>query len=314
MSWEKQLPWVARPLGALPANWRERLRVGGLALRDLPRAMRDDALTEMAAGMTFYLLFGLFPALLCLVTLLPFMPLDAPIERLFEVALPLLPSEVYELLTGHIEGLVGQPRTGLFTASAVVALWSASRALVSLSRALNRTNRVEVIRSEFLRRLRSMALTLLALVGLVAAVLALTLGDRIVDFVVMLDLLPVDSRVIVLTVRWPVLLLLCSFLVQQLYFLLPDQRARWRPLSAGAILAVVSWVFATWVFTQFATGFVRFNVTYGSLGSVAVVMAWMYLGSLSLMTGAAFNALVARGVPPSPVDPNEVDTVRRPPG
>ena len=61
---------------------------------------------------------------------------------------------------------------------------------------------------------------------------------------------------------------------------------------------MIGWLVATWAFTSFATLFMQFNVTYGSLGSVAVVMAWMYIGSLALMTGASLNALVDRGLPP----------------
>jgi len=248
--------------------------------------------------MAFYLLFSMFPALLCLITLLPYMPLDSPLERLFEIGQPLLPTEVYDLLTAHIEDLVNRPRTGLLTASAAVALWSASRALVSLSRALNRAYRVPKLKSELLRRLRSMLLTLGALLGFVITILALSLGDLIVDLVVDRGLIPVSSGTLISVVRWPILLFTASFLVQQLYFLLPDQRPRWRFMSTGSVTAVLSWLLATWLFTSFATLFIQFNVTYGSLGSVAVLMAWMYIGSLALMMGASLNALVDRGLPP----------------
>jgi len=299
MSWGDQLPWVVRPLGALPETWRERIRLRLLAFWDLPGTMRQDATTEMAAGMTFYLLFSLFPALLFLVALLPYMPLDSPIERLFEISRPLLPGEVHALLTAHIEDLVNRPRTGLLTASAAIALWSASRALVSLSRALNRAYRVPAIKSELLRRARSMLLTLGALMGFLITVIALSLGDLIVDLVVDAGLLPLSSGTLISIVRWPILLLVSSFLVQQLYYLLPDQRPRWRLTSTGSVSAVLGWVVATWVFTSFATSLVQFNVTYGSLGSVAVVMAWLYIGSLALMMGASLNALVDRGLPPA---------------
>ena len=298
MSWGDQLPWVSRPLGVLPQTWRERVRLRLYAFHDLPRTMRGDSTSEMAAGMAFYLLFSIFPALLCLITLLPYMPLDSPLERLFEVSQPLLPTEVYELLPAHIEDLVNRPRTGLLTASAAVALWSASRSLVSLSRALNRAYRVPKLKSELLRRLRSMLLTLGALLGFVITILALSLGDRVVDLIVDRGLIPVSSGTLISVVRWPILLFIASFLVQQLYFLLPDQRPRWRFMSTGSVTAVLSWLIATWLFTSFATLFIQFNVTYGSLGSVAVLMAWMYIGSLALMMGASLNALVDRGLPP----------------
>jgi membrane protein len=298
MGWQEQLPWATRPLGELPGTLHEHLKVLGYAAKDLPRTLREDATIEMAAGMTFFLLFSLFPALVFLVTLLPYLPLDAPIEDLFVVAEPLLPAEVHDLLYGHVTDLVSRPRKGLLTLSAAIALYSASRALVSLSRSLNRSYRVPKIKSELLRRVRSIVLTIVALAGIVAAVVLLSLGDQIVGAIVEKGWLPISSGVLIVVFRWPVLLLLGAFLVQQLYHLLPDVRPRWRAVSTGSLLAVLGWVTATWAFTEFAAKLVRFNVTYGSLGSFAVVMAWMFLGSFALMAGGSINALVDRGLPP----------------
>lgn len=298
MRWQKQLPWVTRPLGQLPENTQERLLCMGYALWDLPRTLRQDSTVEMAAGMTFFLLFSFFPAIVFLVALLPYLPVDAPIVRLLEVSEPLLPPEVYSVIYGHIDGLINQPRTGLLTASAAIALYSASRALVSLSRSLNRSYRVPKLRSEFMRRLRSIMLTGTMLLGVVLAVLALSLGDNAVALVVEKGWLPISSGVLIVTVRWPVLLLLGAFFVQQLYYLLPDQRPRWRAISFGSLLAVLGWVGATWLFSTFVAKFVQFNVTYGSLGTFALIMAWMFLGSFALMAGGTVNALVDRGVPP----------------
>lgn len=300
MGWQEQLPWATRPLGELPDTFRERTKVLAHALKDLPRTLRQDATVEMAAGMTFFLLFSLFPGLVFLVTLLPYLPMEAPIEKMFEVALPLLPPEVYDLLYGHVEELITNPKTGLLTASAAIALFSASRALVSLSRSLNRSYRVPKITSETFRRLRSMGLTVCALLGGAITVLLLSLGDNIVGAIVERGWLPISSGVLIVTVRWPVLLLLGAFFVQQLYYLLPDIRPRWRAISTGSVCAVIGWVGATWAFTTFATKFVKFNVTYGSLSSFAVIMAWMFLGSFALMTGGTINALVDRGLPPAP--------------
>ncbi len=298
MGWQEQLPWVTRPLGELPENWRERALCIAYAIRDLPRTLRQDATVEMAAGMTFFLLFSLFPAMVFLVALLPYLPIDAPVVRLLEVAEPLLPPPVYEMLYGHIDGLINQPRTGLLTVSAAIALFSASRALVSLSRSLNRSYRVPKLRSEFVRRMRSLLWTGSMLAGVLIAVLALSLGDNLVGWVVERGWLPISSGVLIVTVRWPVLLLLGAFFVQQLYYLLPDHRPRWRAISFGSIMAVLGWVGATWVFSTFVMRFVQFNVTYGSLGTFAVVMAWMFLGSFALMAGGTINALVDRGLPP----------------
>ena len=301
--WARELPWIPRELGRLPDGLREHWRVLRWALRDLPRTLREESTVEMAAGMTFFLLFGLFPAVLFLTTLLPYLPVDAPIDRLLNQGLEndLLPAEVHALVSGHIDGLLNRPRGGLLTLSAAVALFSASRALVSLSRSLNRSYRVPKIRSEALRRLRSIFLTTGTLVLVVIAVVALSLGDRVVAEVVNREWIPLSSGMLINVVRWPLLTGISAFGIQQLYYLLPDVRPRWRPISFGSLFAVLGWVIATRLFTLFAGRFIEFNVTYGSLGSVAVVMAWMYLACFAIMTGGVLNALIDRGLPEDPV-------------
>jgi membrane protein len=300
MGWTKQLPWIPRELGDLPATFREHLRVTRHALRDLPRTVREDATVEMAAGMTFFLLFSLFPGFLFLTTLLPYLPVDAPIEDLLRQGLEnrLLPPEVHSLLAGHVDGLLNETRSGLLTLSAAIALFSASRALVSLSRSLNRSYRVPKIRSEALRRLKSVVLTTATLILVIVAVLGLSLGDWFVEQIMARQIIPVSSGTLIIVVRWPLLTLLSAFGIQQLYYLLPDHRPRWRAISTGSLVAVLGWVVATRLFTDFAGRFIEFNVTYGSLGSVAVVMAWMYLACFALMVGGVLNALIDRGLPP----------------
>jgi uncharacterized BrkB/YihY/UPF0761 family membrane protein len=100
-------PWLTtRDTGDLPESGREWLQVQWQAAKDLPRAWREDSVTEAAAGMTFFLLFSLFPALLCFVALLPYMPVDAPIDRAFEFGRPFLPVEVHQLcVRAHLHGL-----------------------------------------------------------------------------------------------------------------------------------------------------------------------------------------------------------------
>jgi membrane protein len=299
MGWKRQLPWLPRELGRLPETFREHLRVTRYALRDLPRTIKEDATVEMAAGMTFFLLFSLFPGLLFLTTLLPYLPVDAPIDELLSQGLEnhLLPEEVHTLLSGHVDGLLSQTRGGILTLSAGIALFSASRALVSLSRSLNRSYRVPKIRSEAVRRLKSILLTTATLILVIVAVLSLSLGDWIVERIMAHDLIPVSSGTLIIIVRWPLLTLLSAFGIQQLYYLLPDQRPRWRPISSGSLLAVLGWVVTTRLFTDFAGRFIEFNVTYGSLGSVAVVMAWIYIACFALMAGGVLNALIDRGLP-----------------
>lgn len=292
-----EVPWLPRDFGELPADRREWLGVLRRAAKDLLPTLREDAAVESAAGMTFFLLFSIFPALLFLVALLPYLPIDTPIDKMLAAAEgSFLPEDVYLFLNDQVMAFMAQPRGSLLTGSALVSLFSASRALVSFSRALNRAYRVPKIRSEITRRLRSMGLTLFVLGAVVVFIVALSFGDNLVAGIVARDLIPVGTGVLIVIVRWPVFLVLSSVGVQQLYFLLPDRRPRWRIVSVGSVLAVLGWLLATWIFTALAGRFFALNAAYGSLGSIAVLMAWMYIGSLALIVGGTFNALVVRGV------------------
>lgn len=300
MRWGTTGSWIPRPEGERPSTGRERWRAFRYALLDMPLTLRQDQSTEMAAGITFFLLFSLFPMLVCLVTFLPLLPDQMTnLELLFETVKPIMPPEVYALLHDHFNALVTKRQGGLALASGSIALFSASRAAVSLSRALNRTYRVDALKSEWLRRLRSMGLTMGVLLTFLFAVLGLTLGDWIVGLLISWEMLPVGQGTAIVVVRWPILFVLSTFLVQQLYFLLPDKRPRWRPMSIGSAVAVTAWVLSTFLMREFAASIMARNVAYGSLGSVAVVMAWLYLGSLALIVGATLNALYERGLPTS---------------
>lgn len=308
-------PWVTRPLGALPSSLQERARVLLRALADLPRTAREDQLSELAASISFFGLFSAVPALVVLVTLLPWLPgaaeAEAQLTALLSDAAPLMPTEVHTLLERHLTELLTQRQGGLATISAVISLYSGSRALVSLSRAFNRCLRVPTIESEFLRRLRSMGLTMTLMTALLATVLALGMGGHILDWLVGHRLLPRGTGNWLIWARWPFLGLVAAVLVQQLYHLLPDGKRPWILLSTGSVLSVLTWVVGTWLFTLAATGFLRANVAYGSLGSVVVVMAWMYVSAYALMLGAEINSLMARGLPTDAPPPRRHDGPER---
>ncbi len=292
--------WLPHDEGRPPRNWQERWIVWREAAADLPALARQDAIVEEAAGMAFFLLFSLFPALLFLVSLIPHLPVEARVEDLLDASGPLLPEEVDAVLRAEISRFMARPRSGLLTGALLVSLFSASRALVSLSRALNRSLRVPVLRSELGRRLRSVLLTLGLLYGLAAIVVVLTLGGRMAAWLGSHGQAGGTMASFLVALRWPVLLLVGGALVERLYHHLPDRAPPRRVLSVGGVCAILGWGLSTWVFSHLVAGFFHLHLAYGSVGSVIILMAWMFLGCYSLMLGGALNALVDRGLPEDP--------------
>jgi membrane protein len=247
--------------------------------------------------MAFFLMWSLFPALLFFVSLLPHLPLDARADALLDAIAPLVPAEVDAFLRTETARFLDRPRSGLAAAALVLSLFSASRALVSLSRALNRSHRVPELRSELGRRLRSMLLTLVLLYALAGLVVALTLGARLAQWMGTQGVAGGALASAVIFLRWPLLLFVGGAVVERLYHLLPDHRPPPRLLSVGGVAATLGWGLSTWVFSQLLDGVLRLHLAYGSVGTVIVLMAWLFLAALCLMLGGALNALIDRGLP-----------------
>ena len=141
-------------------------------------------------------------------------------------------------------------------------------------------------------------MTLAILFSVTVLVGALSIGRKWVAWALAHGVVDPVGASLFMGLRWPVLLLGGGALVERLYHLLPDRVPPPRIISAGAFLAVLGWGAATWGFSHVAMRFFRLHVAYGSLGSVVVLLAWMFLGCLALMLGGTLNALLDRGLPP----------------
>jgi membrane protein len=90
--------------------------------------------------------------------------------------------------------------------------------------------------------------------------------------------------------RWPTIALIIMFVVAVLYYALPDVKQEWRFITPGSVTGTILWLVATWGFTQYAEHFGNYNVTYGSIGSVIVLMTWLYITGTVFVIGGEMNA------------------------
>ncbi|HVE87953.1 MAG TPA: YihY/virulence factor BrkB family protein [Myxococcales bacterium] len=250
-----------------------------------------DRVTDVAGMVTFHGLLALFPFVLFLVALAGLLIDPARETELINALSRLAPGPVTQIIGDRVRSLVQTKSTGLLTFSAAFAIWSASGGISAMMRALNTTYGVQESRPWWKTQMLSLVMTLatavIALAAALAAVAAPALAKAIGG--------PLGSAL--MWGRLPVAGLLMMFLWACLYYFLPDVEQRFRFITPGSVVGVLLWVIASWGFSVYVANFGRYEVTYGALGGVVVMLVWMWISSQVLLLGAEINAVLEHRSP-----------------
>lgn len=253
--------------------------------RRLVEEFQQDAVDDIAATVTFYCVLSLFPLLLCTVGVISKVVSWETIEQVVHVVSRVAPHDVTRIVSERLTTLKSQPATGLLTVSFVGALWSASAGVGSLIPALDRAYDVVETRPFWRRKLLAIGVTLgIGAMALAASLVALAIPA------VQHWLGPLG--VVLGWLRLPVSGAMMMFTWGLLYMVLPNVRPRFQPVTPGSVVGVLLWVGASWGFGQYAQRFGQYEVTYGALGGVIVLLLWMWVSTMALLLGAMINKIL----------------------
>jgi len=266
-------------------------------LRKTIREFSDDQCTDLAAALTYYAVLALFPALLALVSLLGLVGQQGKTEELINVLSDMGAGSVAETIREPLQQLTQNSAAGIGLIIGIAgALWSASGYVGAFGRAMNRVYEIKEGRPFWKLRplmivitLASVILAGLVAIGLVVSgPLARAIGDAIG--------LGETAVTVWNIVKWPVLLLLAALVVAILYYATPNvKQPKFRWISVGAGIAIVTWVVASALFGLYVSQFSNYNKTYGSLAGVIIFLLWLWITNLALLFGAEVDAEMERG-------------------
>lgn len=268
----------------IPAQgWKDIIKRTGASIK-------EDNIQLMAAGLAFYTMLAIFPALIALVSIYGLVSDPADVQNQIESIAGALPSETSSLIESQLTAIVEGSSQALGWASAIAilgALWSASSGMQQGIKAINLAYDEEETRGFF--KLRGVALAL-TLAYMVIALLSLGL---ILVVPPLLDQLEVGGAVNVLLSIAQFVMLAAVFVVglALLYRYAPDRdEPSWEWLSWGAVIATVVWIIASIGFTFFVSQFGSYQETYGALAGVIVLLLWFFISAFVVLTGAELNA------------------------
>jgi membrane protein len=271
-------------------SWKEILKRTG-------KEFKDDNLTDWAAALTYYGVMSLFPMLIVLVAILGLVGQQSTITTLIDsfrgAGLSGVADNIQKPLTGVIENKGGAG--ALLGFGLLGSLWSASGFIGAFMRACNSVYEVEEGRPFWKLRPIQLAVTIVGVLVLSLALVAVVLTGPVAEAVgsaVGLGSTAVDVWSIA---KWPVLLIVLMALVAGLYYIAPNVRQpKFRWVSPGGIVAVIVWILASAAFGFYVSNFGSYNKTYGTLGGVISFLVWMWISNLALLFGAELDAELER--------------------
>ena len=261
------------------------------------REFNEDKITDWAAALTYYGVLSIFPMLVALISLLGLFGQSAT-QPLLDNLSSIAPGPGKQIMTNAVQNLQkSQGAAGiLFVVGLAAALWSASGYVGAFMRAANDIWDVEEGRPVWKTIPLRLGVTALLLVLLTVSALAVVLTGPLAKHVG--DIVGLGSAAVTVwdIAKWPVLILVVSFMIALLYYATPNvKHPKFQWVSPGSLMAVVLWIVVSALFAFYVGNFGSYSKTYGALGGVIVFLTWLWITNNVILLGAELNAEIERG-------------------
>ncbi|HSY39948.1 MAG TPA: YihY/virulence factor BrkB family protein [Polyangia bacterium] len=260
--------------------------------KEIYRRYTRDSLGDAAGALSYYFVFALFPFLFLLTTLTAYVPyFRDSADTLLSRARDILPPQAMQLVSAHVEGLVRRPRPRFLAMSLLLALYSASRGVDAVRAALNRAHDVRESRPWWKTEALALGMTAGGTLLVLGAVAGMAAGGSAGFWLARQVGVATPYVFIWRWLRWPITagaIALCAALG---YHLLPDVQRKFKLLTPGSLLGTLGWFLATWGFGEYAAHIASYNITYGAIGGVIVLMTWFYLTGFIFLLGGEINVI-----------------------
>lgn len=256
--------------------------------------MGEDNLLLLSAGLAFYAMLAVFPAIIVAITVYGLFSDPQMVQNQLASVTDQLSGGTGEILSNQLVEISSSSRNVLnwgLVAALLTAVWSASSGTLNLLKAVNLAYDEEETRNWF--KLRGIALLLTA--GAVIFVLVAVTLIAVLPPLITLMGLGTAGETLISLLRWPLLLAIGLAALSVVYRIGPDRRSpRYRWMIWGASAAMAIWLTASWGFSYYVENFGNYNETYGSLGGVVVLLMWFFVTAFSILLGAEIGAEVER--------------------
>ncbi|MFT6216651.1 MAG: membrane protein [Roseivirga sp.] len=258
--------------------------------------MSNDEILDRANGVAFSFTMAIFPAIIFLFTLTPFIQTFFPELTNAEIIgflENILPANLYETAETTILDIIGKPRGGLLSFGFILTLILSTNGMASLMGAFNACYKTIETRGFLSLRLTATGLIIILSVSFISSIALLIVGQQLLTDSeirsIINDTISVDLLFIL---RFFVLYIIFQFAISSIYYFAPAIHEKWHFLSLGSVFSSLAIIIASFGFSYYVNNFGNYNKLYGSIGVLLVFMLWLFIISLILLVGFEMNAAI----------------------
>jgi membrane protein len=274
----------------VPLGWKDLLKRTGTGAW-------DDNVLDLAAQQAYYFFFALFPALLFVIAVASFFPLQTLINDVVQMIGGFAPQAVVDILTEQMAELSRRNSGGILTFAFLVTIWSSSGAMVSIITTLNAAYDVTESRPWWKTRLLAIGLTIGIAIFILVSMFLVIAGPTVAERLAERMNLGSAFKWTWWVLQWPVVFALVVSAIGLIYYFAPDVEQDWVWITPGSVLATVLWLVLSLALRTYYQLVPNANETYGAIGGIMVLMLWFYCSGIALLLGAEMNAEIEHASP-----------------
>lgn len=252
-----------------------------------------DSLVNKASSLAYNFMLAIFPAIIFIFTLIPYIPIPHFQDQLMNLIALVLPTNAFLAVESTLIDIVKNQNSKLLSFGFVFALFFATNGVHTLMRAFNKSSLITESRTWLKRRLIALTLTVFIAFALLFGLAIITVSEYVFAYLKSKTGFENSFWIYVIAIaRWIMVIAIYFVTIAILYRYGPANAKKWRFFSAGSWLATILAIFTFWGFSYYINNFGNYNKLYGSIGTLLVVMIWLYLNSLIILIGFELNASI----------------------
>ena len=273
------------------------LGFSGLSIYDVTiffwKGLMEGAITTRASSLAFNFFLAFFPSIIVFLTLIPYIPVNGLQETLMELLNVVLPPSTNEITFQALDDIINNTRARLLSIGFLLALYFSTNGINSLIEAFNASYHIRENRPIIQQRILSLGLTLLLSFMLIIAMGLIIFGKFVVSYLTEYKLITQYAGELILYGKWFTILLVLWLGISVLFHLGPSIKSKWKLFTPGSILATLGIIITSIGFNYYINHFSQYNKIYGSIGTLMIILIWMYFNSIILLTGFELNASIS---------------------
>jgi membrane protein len=266
------------------------------------RDLMQNEIIQRANGVAFNFILAIFPAIIFLFTLIPYITQFIPevnTESIMAFMGEMLPPSMYDVVASTVHDIISNQRGGLLTFGFIFSLYLATNGMMSLMVAFNACYKTDDRRGGLKMRLIATGLTVNLAIVLCLAIVLLVVGQLMLDYVLLhlsefrwLEGIDNFTVYLIFVLRFLVIFVVFFLAVSTIYYFGPAIHYNWRFFSIGSFLATLLILAVSYGFSFYITNFGTYNKVYGSIGVLIALMIWIQLITVVLLIGYEINASI----------------------